>query len=80
MNQAGTLIVTTPSDREIAMTRVLEAPRRVVFDAFEMTPENEALLRETVQRCEKTVLARRAHYAQRVLQFQRFQSQLAELL
>jgi uncharacterized protein YndB with AHSA1/START domain len=34
MNQAGTLIVTTPSDREIAMTRVLEAPRRVVFDAL----------------------------------------------
>jgi uncharacterized protein YndB with AHSA1/START domain len=26
--------VTTPSDREIAMTRVLEAPRLLVFDAF----------------------------------------------
>lgn len=28
------LQVTTPSDREIAMTRVFNAPRRLVFDAF----------------------------------------------
>ncbi len=30
----GTLQVTTPSDREIAMTRVFDAPRRLVFDAW----------------------------------------------
>jgi uncharacterized protein YndB with AHSA1/START domain len=28
------LVVTTPSDREIAMTRVFDAPRRLVFDAL----------------------------------------------
>ncbi|HEV7596456.1 MAG TPA: SRPBCC family protein [Gemmatimonadaceae bacterium] len=31
---AGKLQVTTPSDREIAMTRVFDAPRSLVFDAF----------------------------------------------
>ncbi len=31
---AGTLMVTTPSDREIAMTRVFDAPRSLVFDAL----------------------------------------------
>lgn len=30
----GTLQVTTPSDREIAMTRVFDAPRRLVWDAY----------------------------------------------
>jgi len=34
MKNAGKLEVTTPSDREIAMTRVFDAPRRLVFDAF----------------------------------------------
>jgi uncharacterized protein YndB with AHSA1/START domain len=29
----GNLKVTTPSDREIAMTRVFDAPRTLVFDA-----------------------------------------------
>jgi uncharacterized protein YndB with AHSA1/START domain len=29
-----TLQITTPSNREIAMTRVFDAPRRLVFDAF----------------------------------------------
>jgi uncharacterized protein YndB with AHSA1/START domain len=29
-----TLKLTTPTDREIAMTRVFEAPRRLVFDAL----------------------------------------------
>ena len=29
-----TLKITTPGDREIAMTRVFTAPRRLVFDAF----------------------------------------------
>jgi uncharacterized protein YndB with AHSA1/START domain len=29
----GTLKVTTPTDREIAMTRIFDAPRRLVFDA-----------------------------------------------
>jgi uncharacterized protein YndB with AHSA1/START domain len=31
---AGTLQVTTPSEREIAMTRVFDAPRSLVFDAW----------------------------------------------
>ena len=31
---ASTFTVTTPSDREIAMTRVFNAPRRLVFDAW----------------------------------------------
>jgi uncharacterized protein YndB with AHSA1/START domain len=30
----GSLQVTTPSEREIAMTRVFDAPRRLVFDAL----------------------------------------------
>jgi uncharacterized protein YndB with AHSA1/START domain len=34
MKNTGTLKVTTPSDREIMMTRVFDAPRRLVFDAF----------------------------------------------
>jgi uncharacterized protein YndB with AHSA1/START domain len=34
MKTAGTLEVTTPSDREIAMTRAFNAPRRLVFDAY----------------------------------------------
>jgi uncharacterized protein YndB with AHSA1/START domain len=29
----GTLKLTTPSDREIAMTRIFDAPRQLVFDA-----------------------------------------------
>jgi uncharacterized protein YndB with AHSA1/START domain len=34
MKNAGTLQVTTPSEREIAMTRVFNAPRRLLFDAW----------------------------------------------
>src|SRR3982751_303751 len=34
MINTGTLQVTTPSDQEILMTRVFDAPRRLVFDAF----------------------------------------------
>ena len=34
MNDAGTLQVTTPSEREIAMTRVFDAPRSLVFEAW----------------------------------------------
>jgi uncharacterized protein YndB with AHSA1/START domain len=34
MKNTGTLQVTTPSDREIVMTRVFDAPRRLVWDAF----------------------------------------------
>ena len=30
----GKLLITTPSDREIAMTRVFDAPRNLVFDAW----------------------------------------------
>jgi uncharacterized protein YndB with AHSA1/START domain len=33
MKNTGNLKITTPSDREIAMTRVFDAPRRMVFDA-----------------------------------------------
>jgi uncharacterized protein YndB with AHSA1/START domain len=34
MRNTGTLQVTTPSDREVVLTRVFDAPRRLVFDAF----------------------------------------------
>jgi len=34
MTPKGTLKVTTPTDREIMMTRVFNAPRRLVFDAL----------------------------------------------
>ncbi|MEU4830969.1 SRPBCC family protein [Streptosporangium sp. NPDC023615] len=34
MNDAGALKVTTPTDREIVLTRVFDAPRRLVFDAW----------------------------------------------
>ena len=34
MTMSSTLHITTPSDREIAMTRVFDAPRALVFDAF----------------------------------------------
>jgi uncharacterized protein YndB with AHSA1/START domain len=34
MTDAGALLVTTPTDREIVMTRFFDAPRRLVFDAF----------------------------------------------
>jgi len=38
MPTPGNLQVTTPSDREIAMTRVFDAPRALVFEAL-TTPE-----------------------------------------
>jgi uncharacterized protein YndB with AHSA1/START domain len=34
MKNTGTLQVTTPSDQEVALTRVFDAPRHLVFDAF----------------------------------------------
>src|SRR6184192_419978 len=34
MKNTGTLKVTTPSDREIVLTRVFDAPRDMVWDAF----------------------------------------------
>ena len=34
MRNAGTLMVTTPSDREIAIVRIFDAPRYLVFEAF----------------------------------------------
>src|ERR1700730_6010967 len=34
MKNTGTLKVITPTDREIVMTRVFDAPRHLVFDAF----------------------------------------------
>ncbi len=33
-SKAGTTTFTTPSDREVVITRVVDAPRRLVFDAF----------------------------------------------
>jgi uncharacterized protein YndB with AHSA1/START domain len=33
MRNTGTLTVTTPTDRDIVLTRVFDAPRRLVFDA-----------------------------------------------
>jgi uncharacterized protein YndB with AHSA1/START domain len=34
MKNTGSLKVTTPTDREIVLTRVFDAPRNLVFDAF----------------------------------------------
>jgi len=34
MKNTGNLKITTPSDREIAMTRVFDAPRRLIYDAW----------------------------------------------
>jgi uncharacterized protein YndB with AHSA1/START domain len=34
MKHSGNLTVTTPSDREVAMSRVFDAPRKLVFDAY----------------------------------------------
>jgi uncharacterized protein YndB with AHSA1/START domain len=34
MQNTGTLKLTTPGDREIVMTRVFDAPRKLVFQAF----------------------------------------------
>ena len=34
MKNTGTLKVTTPTDREIVLTRVFDAPRQLVWDAF----------------------------------------------
>ena len=34
MKNSGTLKVTTPTEREVVMTRVFDAPRRLVFDAL----------------------------------------------
>jgi uncharacterized protein YndB with AHSA1/START domain len=34
MKNTGTLKVTTPTEREIVLTRVFDAPRSIVFDAF----------------------------------------------
>jgi uncharacterized protein YndB with AHSA1/START domain len=34
MKNTGTLKVTTPTDREIVLTRVFDAPRHMIFDAF----------------------------------------------
>src|SRR5437867_2165125 len=34
MKNTGTLKVSTPTDREIVLTRVFDAPRHLVFDAF----------------------------------------------
>ena len=34
MKNTGTLTLSTPTDREIVLTRVFDAPRRLVFDAF----------------------------------------------
>ena len=39
MKNPGSLQVTTPSDREIVMTRVFDAPRRLVWEAW-TSPEH----------------------------------------
>jgi uncharacterized protein YndB with AHSA1/START domain len=36
--QTDSLIITTPSDHEIVMTRVFNAPRNLVFDAYTKPP------------------------------------------
>jgi hypothetical protein len=52
---------------------------KLVFEAFELDEDGEALVREAVRRCEEIVLHHRAHQNRRVLQFQRFQNRLGEL-
>ena len=34
MKTMGSLTISTPTDREIAMTRVFDAPRKRVYDAY----------------------------------------------
>ncbi len=34
MKTVGQMTITTPSDQELAMTRVFDAPRRLVFEAY----------------------------------------------
>ena len=34
MTNTGTLVVSTPTDREVVLTRVFDAPRHLVFDCF----------------------------------------------
>ena len=34
MNSVGETTITTPSDREVVMTRTFEAPRTLVWDAY----------------------------------------------
>jgi len=34
MKNADTLEITTPSDQEVRLTRLFDAPRALVFDAF----------------------------------------------
>jgi uncharacterized protein YndB with AHSA1/START domain len=34
VNEIGVLTLTTPSDREVLITRTVDAPRRLVFDAW----------------------------------------------
>jgi uncharacterized protein YndB with AHSA1/START domain len=34
MNNPGNLTIATPTDREVVMTRIFEAPRNLVFDAL----------------------------------------------
>ena len=34
MTETGTLQITTPTEREIVMSRVFDAPRNLVFDAW----------------------------------------------
>ncbi len=38
MSDKATLKVTTPSDREIVMTRVFDAPHRMVWEAMTKPP------------------------------------------
>ena len=44
MKPTGTLKVTTPTEHEIVLTRVFDAPRRLVFDAW-TKPELSPLVR-----------------------------------
>ena len=46
MKTAETLTVTTPSDREIVITRVFDAPRRLVFDAHTKPELDDRALRQ----------------------------------
>ncbi len=57
MTIIGTLKVTTPTDREIVMTRVFDAPRGLVWDAMtrpDGAPHGHGLRRTRETACDAT--------------------------
>ena len=70
----------------VALFRSLEVFRptdvvqdRLVFEAFEMTDENAAVVRDAIRRCEDVVFERRKSHAHRRVEFQRFANRIEQL-